>query len=90
LIDFPQCRDSGSNRCPTCRAIAEFGYKDIEADLWIALLAPGRTPQERVSELANWFAAALKAPDLKEKLVSQSQFPVGVCGAGFGIRLRKQ
>src|SRR5262245_1671331 len=63
----------GSTMARPCRcahgrrsqAIAEFGYKGIEADLWIGLLAPARTPQERVSELANWFAAALKAPDLK-------------------------
>jgi tripartite-type tricarboxylate transporter receptor subunit TctC len=75
---------------PDVPAIAESGYKDIEADLWIALLAPARTPQDRVSELANWFAASLKAPDLKEKLVSQGQFPVGLCGTGFGIGLRKQ
>jgi tripartite-type tricarboxylate transporter receptor subunit TctC len=75
---------------PDVPAIAEFGYKGIEADLWIGLLAPARTPQERISELANWFAAALKAPDLKEKLASQGQFPVGICGAGFGVRLREQ
>ena len=75
---------------PNVPALAEFGYKDIEADLWIALLAPARTSQERVFELANWFADALKAPDLKDKLVSQGQFPVGVCGSDFGAKLRRQ
>jgi tripartite-type tricarboxylate transporter receptor subunit TctC len=29
---------------PDVPAIAEFGYKDIEADFWIALVAPTRMP----------------------------------------------
>jgi len=75
---------------PEVPTIGDSGYKDIEADLWNALFAPAKTPKETVSELTKWFTAALKVPDIEAKLVIQSMFPVGMCGAKFGAYLREQ
>jgi tripartite-type tricarboxylate transporter receptor subunit TctC len=71
---------------PEVPTVAESGYPDYEVDVWIGLWAPAKTPKEAVSQLAGWFTAALQT--LKQKLVAQGLFPVGVCGAGFGRYLR--
>ena len=70
--------------------VAEAGYKDYEVDFWNGVLAPANTPKETVSQLADWFAAAMQVPELKAKLVAQGFYPVGICGADFGALLRKQ
>ena len=70
--------------------VAESGYKDFELDNWFGVVAPAKTPKEAVSQLAGWFTAALQVPELKAKLVAQGLFPVGTCGADFGVLLRKQ
>jgi tripartite-type tricarboxylate transporter receptor subunit TctC len=56
------------------------------ADLW----APAKTPKEAVSELAAWFTAALQTLEVKQKLVAQGLFPVGVCATGFSSYLRRK
>src|SRR5262249_2701475 len=61
---------------PDVPTIGEAGYKDIEADFWNALFAPAKTPNERLSELAGWFTAALQT-DIKVTLLAQGQIPVG-------------
>jgi tripartite-type tricarboxylate transporter receptor subunit TctC len=75
---------------PEVPTVAESGYKDYEMDEWNGVVAPARTPKSAVSQLADWFTAALQAPEVKRKLVAQGVYPVGVCGADFGTLLRKQ
>ncbi len=53
---------------PEVPTIAEAGYKDSEMDWWIGILAPARTPKEKLSQLGDWFTAALQAPELRAKL----------------------
>jgi tripartite-type tricarboxylate transporter receptor subunit TctC len=71
---------------PEVPTVADSGYQGYEVDAWIGLWAPAKTPKEVVSQLAGWFTAALQT--LKQKLVAQGLFPVGVCTAGFGRFLR--
>jgi len=54
---------------PEVPTIIEAGYEDIEADVWNGLFAPAKTPKETVSQLAEWFTAALQVADVKAKLV---------------------
>lgn len=75
---------------PDVPTVAESGYKDFEADLWLGLFAPARTPQGTVTQLADWFAAALHEPEVRSKLVTQGLYPVGTCGADFGDFVRRQ
>ncbi len=79
-----------SEPLPDVPTVAESGYKDYEIDFWNGVLAPAKTPKETVSQLAGWFAAAMQVPEVKAKLVAQSLYPVGMCGADFGALLRKQ
>jgi tripartite-type tricarboxylate transporter receptor subunit TctC len=75
---------------PEVPTVAESGYKDYEVDLWWGLLAPMKTPKERVSQLAGWFAAAMQVPEVRAQLVAQGLYPVGVCGVDFAAFIRKQ
>jgi tripartite-type tricarboxylate transporter receptor subunit TctC len=70
--------------------VAESGYKDFELELWFGMVAPARTPKEIVTQLAGWFNAALRAPEVKVKLANQGLFPAATCGADFAALLRKQ
>jgi len=79
-----------SEPLPDVPTIAESGYKDYETDFWNGVVAPAKTPQKTVSQLAGWFAAAMQVPEVKAKLVAQSLYPVGKCGADFGALLHKQ
>jgi tripartite-type tricarboxylate transporter receptor subunit TctC len=73
---------------PDVPAIAE-SHADVESEGWLGIVAPAKTPPETISQLTSWFTAALQAPDLKERLVSQGLFPVATCGANFSAFLRK-
>jgi tripartite-type tricarboxylate transporter receptor subunit TctC len=79
-----------SDPLPDVPTVAESGYKDYEIDFWNGVLAPAKTPKETVSQLAGWFTAAMQVPEVKAKLVAQSLYPVGLCGADFGALLRRQ
>jgi tripartite-type tricarboxylate transporter receptor subunit TctC len=73
---------------PEVPTVAESGYPNYEVDQWFGLWAPAKTPKAAVSQLAEWFTAALKTPEIKQKLVAQALFPVGVCTTDFGSYLR--
>jgi len=75
---------------PDVPTVAQSGYKDYEVEVWFGLVAPANTPKKTVSELAGWFTAALRVPEVKAKLATLGLYPVGMCGADFGAFLRKQ
>jgi tripartite-type tricarboxylate transporter receptor subunit TctC len=75
---------------PDVPTVAEAGYDDYEADPWIGVIAPAKTPKQAISQLSGWFAAALQVPEVKAKLVVQGIYPATSCGAEFSARIRKQ
>src|SRR5262249_25067518 len=75
---------------PEVPTVAEYGYEGADADLWFGLAAPARTPKETLSELAGSFSAALRKPDLKEKLMSQGLYSGEMCGEKFGVFLGRK
>ena len=79
-----------SESLPDVPTVAESGFKGYEADNWNGLLAPAKTPNETVSELAGWFTAAMQVPEIKAKIVAQGLYPVWMCGADFAALLSKQ
>jgi len=79
-----------SESLPHVPTVAESGYKDYEVDVWYGLFAPAKTPKETASQLAGWFTAAMQVSEVKAKLVLQGLYPVGICGADFGVLLRNQ
>jgi tripartite-type tricarboxylate transporter receptor subunit TctC len=75
---------------PEVPTFDELGFKKLEVDNWFGVLAPAKTPKPVVDELAEWFAAALKVPDVKAKLALQGLYPVAMCGAEFAEYARKR
>lgn len=75
---------------PDVPTIAETGVAKVDADIWFGLAAPAKTSDDALSRLAGWFAASLKDPDVRSKLVAQGLFPVGTCGAEFASFIRGQ
>jgi tripartite-type tricarboxylate transporter receptor subunit TctC len=75
---------------PELPTVAESGYKDYEEDVWFGVVAPAKTPQPMLTQLAAWFSAAVQAPEVKVKLATQELYPVGSCGADFAAHLRKE
>jgi len=75
---------------PDLPTAAEAGHKEFEYEIWFGMLTPAKTSKDLVSQLSNWFVAAMQAPEIKEKLVVQGLYPVGACGADFAADLRRQ
>jgi len=75
---------------PDLPTVAESGYKDFETDVWFGVVAPAKTPQQTVSQLIDWFRAALVAPEVKARLTAQALYPNPICGADFDAHLRRQ
>jgi tripartite-type tricarboxylate transporter receptor subunit TctC len=65
-------------------------YPGFEVDFWWGLFAPAHTPDALLSQLAEWFTAAMQKPEVKAKLNELGFFPAGICGQDFAALLRKQ
>ena len=75
---------------PNTPTVAEAGYKDFEVDNWFGVFAPAKTPPDTASQLAGWFAEAVKAAEIRPKLLTHGLFPTARCGADFATLLREQ
>src|SRR3954471_21978846 len=75
---------------PDLPTVAESGYPDFAAEVWFGLVAPAKTPQDTMAQLIDMFGKALRAREVKEKLVVQALYPNATCGAGFAAHLQHQ
>jgi tripartite-type tricarboxylate transporter receptor subunit TctC len=74
---------------PDVPTVAQAGY-NVDSDVWFGLFAPAATPKETTSRLADWFAAAVKSPDLRSRFVDVGLYPAGTCGAEFAAMVRAE
>jgi tripartite-type tricarboxylate transporter receptor subunit TctC len=74
----------------TLRALATTSRTRAEDEIWYGLVAPAKTPQDILSQLSGWAAAAINSPDMKPKLELQGLSPGAICGSEFGALLRKR
>ena len=75
---------------PELPTVAESGYPGYSAEVWLGLLAPAATPEKSVVQLSDWFAAAMKAPEIQAKLVSVGLYPAVRCGKDFAAFIKSQ
>jgi tripartite-type tricarboxylate transporter receptor subunit TctC len=75
---------------PAVPTMDELGYKDFEVEVWFGMLAPAKTPKSEVTQLAEWFTAAMQVPDVKAKLLAIGLYPVGMCGDAYSALIKKQ
>ena len=75
---------------PDVPTVDELGYKGYNVEVWFGVMAPAKTPREATAQLASWFQAALKAPELAPRLLKLGLYPVGTCLDDFAKHIRSQ
>ena len=75
---------------PELPTVAESGLPGYEVVGWFGWLAPVKMPREIVLRLNAEIVKALKAPDVRERLLSQSSEPVGDSPQAFGAFIRSE
>jgi tripartite-type tricarboxylate transporter receptor subunit TctC len=71
---------SGAQRSPLLPSVPTFkeqGFPAIEGTGWIGIYAPARTPPAIVARVSSAIAAALKAPELRERFINLGYEPTG-------------
>ena len=67
---------------PDIPTLKEAGI-DVEADAWMGLIAPARTPDAVIAKIHREVVEAIKAPEAREKLATQLMEPIGNSPAEF-------
>jgi tripartite-type tricarboxylate transporter receptor subunit TctC len=75
---------------PNVPTVAEQGFRDYAVEVWYGLIAPAKTPKDKIAELSKWCAEAMRAPELKPKWDIQGLTPLGSPADAFGAHLRQQ
>jgi tripartite-type tricarboxylate transporter receptor subunit TctC len=66
-----------SAAAPELPTVAESGYPGFDSAGWYGFMAPAKTPAAIVAMLNREFVAALRLPDVRERLISNGLDPVG-------------
>lgn len=73
---------------PQVPTFAEDGLPGFEARIWYGVLAPAGSPKPALDRLAAEIAAALGAPEIREKLAAQGQDPFVSTPAQFAALIK--
>lgn len=71
---------------PDVPTLKEAGI-DVEADAWMGLIAPGRTPAAIVARIQREVVEAIASPAIRDKLAAQLMEPIGNSPAEFRTRI---
>jgi tripartite-type tricarboxylate transporter receptor subunit TctC len=73
---------------PTVPTVAESGFPGFDATTWFGILAPAKTPGAIVAKLNAEINAALKHPEVAEKISSEGGGALGGTAAHFAAVLK--
>ena len=74
---------------PDIPTLKESGI-DVEADAWMGLIAPARTPEAAIAKIHGEVVDAIKAPEAREKLAIQLMEPIGNSPAEFRAVIERE
>jgi tripartite-type tricarboxylate transporter receptor subunit TctC len=74
---------------PDIPTLKEAGI-DVEADAWMGLIAPARTPDVAIGRIHDEVVEAIKAPDIRDKLATQLMEPIGNSPAEFRAVIERE
>ena len=77
-----------SRAMPEVATFAEQGYRGLEVSVWLGIAVPAGVSAGIVDRLAKEFGAALKAPDVRERLEHLGAEPNGAIGEPFTRMVR--
>jgi tripartite-type tricarboxylate transporter receptor subunit TctC len=66
------------------------GGIDVEADAWMGMIAPGRTPDAVVAKIQRAVVEAIATPAIRDKLAAQLMEPIGNSPAEFRARIEAE
>jgi tripartite-type tricarboxylate transporter receptor subunit TctC len=66
-----------SSLAPEIPSLGDFGIQDVDGNGWYGALLPAGTPAAVVNKLHSSFAAALNAPEIKDRMTTIGVEPVG-------------
>jgi len=84
---------TGAQRSPAAKdlpTMIEAGIKGYESSTWYGLVAPAGTPADIINRLNSEVVAALKSPDLNERLSREGADPVGNSPAEFARYIQSE
>ena len=84
---------TGAQRSPAAKdlpTMIEAGIKGYESSTWYGLVAPAGTPADIINRLNTEVVAALKSPDLSERLSREGADPVGNSPAEFARYMQSE
>lgn len=73
---------------PDLPTLSEAGIRDVQADAWMGVIAPAKTPAAILSRLQNEVAGIMRAEDVRQKLQAQWMEPVGSTPAEFSATVQ--
>jgi tripartite-type tricarboxylate transporter receptor subunit TctC len=74
---------------PDIPTLKESGI-DVEADAWMGLIAPAKTPDIVIAKIHDEVVEAIKTPELRDKLAIQLMEPVGNSPAEFRAVIERE
>ncbi len=80
-------RSAGVPDVPT---VAESGYAGFDASSWFGLAGPAELPREIANKIAADIARVLKAPEMRERFISQGADPVGSTPEAFAEHMKNE
>ena len=75
---------------PDVPTLDESGFPGYDVSNWNGLWVPARTPKAVVDRLQREISKLLQAPELKERIASQGNVPVGDTPEEFAAYLKKE
>jgi tripartite-type tricarboxylate transporter receptor subunit TctC len=75
---------------PDVAPLAELGFPQIEAENWYGMVAPAGTPSAIVAKLNATTLAAMRDPEVTEKLASQGAILAGGTPGDFAAYIRSE
>ena len=71
--------------------VAESGYPGFEADVWMAVMAPAKTPHEAIERLNAELVKIIRSPAMKEALWDRQWIdPIGSTPDEVVVRIRRE
>jgi tripartite-type tricarboxylate transporter receptor subunit TctC len=79
-----------SPAAPDLPTMAEAGLPGYEVDQWYGVVTSSKIPPALVKKLSNAIAAAVKAPDVSERLMTDGSTPVGSTSEQFTAHIKSE
>jgi len=75
---------------PDLPTVAEGGVKDYDASSWQGVVMPAGTPREIVARVYQELATMLKAPETRERFLTQGALASGIAPEDFAAFVRRE